>query len=426
MTHRRLFLLLTIPVLAMACGGGKTTGSSASPGGGDSGVVDTGTATTDTGMVTTTDGSTSGVVNSTPMVVNSGPAGTGSINVPFISVTLCVPGTSNCQTIPYVSVDTGSTGLRILSSVLSPSLTLPQANATTGSPLAECYTFDDGYTWGSVRTADVKIAGEVAAKIPIHIIGDPAFSSVPAGCSSTGMAEDTLATFGSNGLIGINQIVADCGSFCSMAPAQEGAYYSCSGSTCTAVTVADANQLSNPIALFASDDKNGSVLQFPTVAAGGAASLAGALVFGIGTAANNALGSAQVLTVDGEGNFTTVYKGTTMSTSFLDSGTNTLSFNDSSIAQCTDAQGFLCPASPLSLSAQNVGRNNVMNTIMFGVESADTLFGNGSDAVFDDLATTGIDNNTFDWGLPFFVGRNVFVALQGASTPGGDGPYFAY
>ena len=33
----------------------------------------------------------------------------------------------------------------------------------------------------------------------------------------------------------------------------------------------------------------------------------------------------------------------------------------------------------------------------------------------------------FDWGLPFFFGRNVFVAIQGQSTrPGGTAPYWAY
>ncbi|MEO5671342.1 MAG: DUF3443 family protein, partial [Ramlibacter sp.] len=36
------------------------------------------------------------------------------------------------------------------------------------------------------------------------------------------------------------------------------------------------------------------------------------------------------------------------------------------------------------------------------------------------------EDNTFDWGLPFFFGRNVFVAFTGASTPRGIGPYWAY
>jgi Protein of unknown function (DUF3443) len=417
MAVRRTAWLVAIPVLAFGCSGGS--GGKETP---DSGpLVD--------GGGTTPEGSSPPVVdNVAPMVVNAGPPGTLSVDVPFVSITICVPGTTQCQTIDYVSVDTGSQGLRIISSVLSKSIALPQAKATTGSALAECYTFDDGYTWGSVRLADVKIAGEVATKIPIQIIGDPDFTSVPGDCSSTGPSEDTVADFGGNGIIGINQIVADCGDCCSdPGNIETGAYYSCSGSNCTAVAVADDDQVSNPIAFFGADN-NGVVMQFPAVAAAGATMLSGSLIFGIGTAKNNDLGSAKVLTVDDNGNFSTIYKGKTLDTSFLDSGTSLLSFNDSSIPQCSGSElnGYYCPASPLSLTAQNVGRNGVTSTVTFSVESTATLFGNCSYDVFDDLAGTGLDNTSFDWGFPFFIGRAVYVALQGATTPGGKGPYFAY
>jgi hypothetical protein len=366
--------------------------------------------------------------NVAPMIVNAGPPGSGSTDVPFVSVTLCVPGTTTCQTIDYVSVDTGSSGLRILASALSGGLALPQAIATTGDSLTECYTFDDGYVWGSVRLADLKIGGEVAAKLPIQLISDPGFPAVPGDCSSTGPSEGTLESFGANGIIGINQMVPDCGDYCSdPTNVQTGAYYSCTGSTCAAVAVAVADQVPNPIAEFGADN-NGAILQFPTVAAAGAPTLTGSLVFGIGTAANNGLGAATVLTVDDYGNFTTLYKGNTFSTSFFDSGTSALSFNDSSILACSAPylSGFYCPTSSLGLTAQNVGRNSVMSTVSFTVESAATLFANASYTAFDDIALEGVDNDTFDWGFPFFIGRNVYVALDGADTPGGKGPYFAY
>jgi hypothetical protein len=361
-----------------------------------------------------------------PVIVNAGPMGTDSVDVPFISVTLCVPGTTNCQTIDSVIVDTGSTGMRVMSSVLSSSLTLPQAMATTGDALAECYTFDDGYTWGSVRMVDIKIGSEVAANVPIHVIGDPAFTTVPSDCSSAGPSEDTVADFGGNGIIGINQIVADCGDDCAnTSNPLTGAYYSCSGATCTAVAVADANQVSNPIASFATDN-NGAVMQLPDVAASGAVTLSGALIFGIGTQSNNGLGSATVQTVDQDGNFTTIFNGQTLDTSYIDSGTNSLSFNDTTITQCTgQLSGWYCPASTSSLTAQNKGLNGVSTMVSFNVANAQTLFNNASYTAFDDLAGTG-DNSSFDWGLPFFMGRSVFVALDGASTPGGAGPYFAY
>jgi hypothetical protein len=38
----------------------------------------------------------------------------------------------------------------------------------------------------------------------------------------------------------------------------------------------------------------------------------------------------------------------------------------------------------------------------------------------------GPNSGTFDWGLPFFFGRNVFTAIESQNTPGGVGPYWAY
>jgi hypothetical protein len=439
MKLQRFSLLALVPIVAIGCSGSNgDTGSKQTGPGVDGGTMadagqegaapgmDSGTVQEDTGTTTGTDGSTPSGSNVAPVIVDQGPAAAGgSVDVPFISVTLCIPSTSTCQTIDHVSVDTGSSGMRVMSSVLS-SLALPQVNATTGNALVECMQFGDGFTWGSVRMADLKIAGEVAAKIPIQIIGDPAFATVPTDCSSSGPSEDTVPTFGSNGLIGINQIIPDCGDYCAGSPAQPGGYYSCTGGTCTAVAVANAAQVSNPIAFFA-QDSNGAVLQFPSVPSTGAATLAGSLIFGIGTASNNGLGSAKVLTVDVNGNFTTTFNGATFNTSYIDSGTNTLSFNDSSIPQCTDpaASGFDCPTSTVSLMAQNTGINSVSATVSFSVANSDTLFGS-NDAAFDDLATPGVDANTFAWGFPFFIGRSVYVALDGAMTPGGAGPYVAY
>jgi hypothetical protein len=378
------------------------------------------------GGSTTSDGGTAAGDNVAPLIVDDGPTGGGgSVNVPFVTVTLCVPGTTQCQTIDHVTVDSGSSGMRVVASVLT--LALPQVDATTGDSLVECLQFDDGYTWGSVRTADVKISGETAAHIPIQLIGDPAFTSVPSDCSSSGPSENTVMTFGSNGLIGINQIVPDCGEPCTTSPALTGQYYSCAGTACSAVPVAAPDQISNPIAFFAGQDTNGAVMQFPGVPASGAATLAGSLIFGIGTRSNNGLGTAKVQTLDDDGNFSTSFDGATFATSYVDSGTNTFSFNDGSIPPCTDASamGFDCPTSTVSLMATNSGSNSVMATVSFSVANADTLFATNNTA-FDNLATPGVDNNTFAWGFPFFIGRSVYIALDGAMTPGGAGPYVGY
>jgi len=38
----------------------------------------------------------------------------------------------------------------------------------------------------------------------------------------------------------------------------------------------------------------------------------------------------------------------------------------------------------------------------------------------------GPNPGTFDWGLPFFYGLNVYTAIEGQNTPAGTGPYVAY
>src|SRR5258708_39438855 len=103
--------------------------------------------------------------NVAPIVVNAGPANNYA-NGAFTSVTLCVPGTSTCQTIDGVLVDTGSSGLRILSSALT--VALPQQKASDGNPVAECLTFLGSFTWGPVQTPDVQIVGEKASAAPIE------------------------------------------------------------------------------------------------------------------------------------------------------------------------------------------------------------------------------------------------------------------
>ena len=86
--------------------------------------------------------------------------------------------------------------------------------ASAGGSLLECTQFVDGYSWGPVALADVKIAGESAGSVPVQVIGDPGFTTVPTNCSGTGKAEDTVAAFGANGLLGVGVFAQDCGAGC--------------------------------------------------------------------------------------------------------------------------------------------------------------------------------------------------------------------
>ena len=35
-------------------------------------------------------------------------------------------------------------------------------------------------------------------------------------------------------------------------------------------------------------------------------------------------------------------------------------------------------------------------------------------------------DQAFDWGLPFHYGKSVFVVIEGKTTSGGTGPFFAF
>ncbi|HEX8738842.1 MAG TPA: DUF3443 domain-containing protein [Casimicrobiaceae bacterium] len=364
--------------------------------------------------------------NVAPITIDGGPAQ--FPDLAFVSVTVCVPGsTTACQTIDHVQVDTGSEGLRILASALPPTLALPQQADSAGNAVAECAQFVDGYSWGSLRTADVRIAGEAAPRLAVQVIGDAAFPNVPDTCSSSGPPENTVASFGANGLLGVGPFAQDCGSACAQA-ALPGMYYTCASAACTPLQIAVAQQLQNPVTLFATDN-NGVVIELPSVAAGGAATASGSLIFGIGTQADNALGNATVLTTNPTtGNIVTTYNGHAYTNSYLDAGTNFVAFGTAAYPVCTGiANGFYCPATTQTVSTTLQGVNLATGAVNFSFGNADALMGaNPSFYAFDDIAGPGGDDTTFAWGLPFYFGRSVYMAIEGRSTPGGTGPYVAF
>jgi hypothetical protein len=381
-------------------------------------------------------GSGSGASTPTPSgpnvaaaTVDAGPTNS-STNTLFVSVTVCVPGsTTSCQTIDNIEVDTGSYGLRILSPVLT--VALPVQTLSSGASLVECTNFVQGYSWGPVVSADVQIAGETASSLPVQVIGDPNFSTVPDDCSGLGMAVNTVAEFGANGILGVGPFIQDCGAACAN-EAVPTSYYACT-TECTATAVALSAQVQNPVNSFTTDN-NGVILQLPTVAATGAATASGYLIFGIDTESNNASnasGTETVLTVDDQDFLSVTFAGQTLSQSFIDSGTNGIYFNDSSLPACTESglTDFYCPASTTSFSAMLTGANGVTASAQFSVANTESLF-SGSSTTFTAFANLGGSypgtTSTFDFGLPFYFGRRVATAIEGYTTKVGTGPYFAF
>jgi hypothetical protein len=366
--------------------------------------------------------------NVMPVSVNGALCSANSyINKPCVSVTICNPGTSICQTVTDILLDTGSFGLRIFKSAIS-GLNLRPVTNGAGKSIAECVQFGDGSSdWGQVEIASLTLAGEPSVQVPIQVI-DSSFSNSSAYCSG---ADTDPAMAGFNGILGVGLFAQDCGSACS-ASASNGLYFACSGSSCSGSTVSLANQVTNPVALLP-EDNNGVILELPSVAVGGAASVSGSLLLGIGTLANNTPGSVTVYPADPSfAEFTTVFNGTNLIDSFIDSGSNGLYFpesNTSELPDCGSIQpdfaGWFCPGSTTSLTATLRGYQGSPSMLTnFKIGNTISLF-SGPNFVFSELGAKS-DGTSFDWGLPFFLGRNIYVGFEGKSSSLGSGTYWAY
>ncbi len=367
------------------------------------------------------------------MTVDSTLTSVSVVDVPYVTVKVCVPGTTTCTTVDHVIVDTGSTGLRILASALDSSVSgaLTSVTSSSGGQLGECAQFVSGYMWGTVKKADLYIAGEEAASLPIQLVSDSSYSTVPSACQAKGTSLGTQTSLRANGIIGLSSAKQDCGSSC-VSSTSSGYYYSCaSSSSCTGTTVALTSQVLHPVAQFSSDN-NGVVLVLPSIASSGAATATGKLYFGIGTQSNNVLGSAVPYGTSSSGLFYVSFNGSSTMYGFIDSGSNGLFFNDSSLTTCTSgtASGWFCPTSTTSLSATmtSVASSTISSsskTISFSIANAQTLFSSGY-AAYNNLGAPYGNNTYFDFGLPFFFGKSVFVAIEGSVTPVGYGPYVAF
>lgn len=348
-----------------------------------------------------------------------------NVNELCASVTICQPGTSTCQTISDVLVDIGSVGLRVFGSLLS--ITLEQSVDVQGHPLGTCAHFADASaTWGPVQVADVVLGSGPAVRVPIQVI-QPTFAGQTVPNNPCGIPVDADPTDSSfNGILGIGVFKQDCGQFC-VDDANNPLYFSCNGSSCTSTKMPLVNQLQNPVWMLPSGN-NGVVLTMPNVPVNGAPSVTGSLTLGIGTVDNNTPPAGiSVVATDDSGFLNTIYKGNMLQT-IIDSGSNGLFFPDASIPACaTPLDAFYCPSNLLPLQATLVGFdgvqfNGVQVPVPFQVANTISLV-QTNNAAFNNL---GGSFSIFDWGLPFFFGRTVFVGIEGQTSPLGTGPYFAF
>jgi hypothetical protein len=451
--HFRWTVLLGLCVLA-GCGGGGGSGGTVTSSSSSGSTSGSGSSSSSSGSSS----SSSSGGNVVTVTVNAGPpaADGGTFNIPYTSVTICQPGTSTCATINDVLVDTGSYGLRIMASALKAAglaqVDLADPN-TAGNTLAECLPFADGYTWGPLMTADVRIGGELAPGVTINIINDnDSFTPTApnnANCANSNSTSlNSVAAFAANGVLGVGVLSVDCVDTCADCASLDGGcnvgddvYYTCNTSTdaCGFTQVAQTLQVQNPVALFAVDN-NGIILSLPSIPAAGQVTASGTLTFGIGTESNNALSSAAVvITTDDIGNFTTIYNSQTLNGSFIDSGSNALYFPNGTPSKPTitlcpntqsnpDASDFYCPATPVSETALNQGQNGSTSTVPFEITNANSLNANyyATPTIGGPATPNAMLGAYFDWGLPFFYGRFVYVAIDGQVAGTATGPYYAY
>jgi Protein of unknown function (DUF3443) len=419
---RKLIAFCVITLVLTSCGGGG--GSSNINGGGGGGG-------------TTPTIAKAGPPNVEPIVIDGG-AGLNltspSVNVPFISVTVCVPGTNTCQTISHIEVDTGSVGLRILASAIT-NITLPAEGDGTAAnnPLAECLQFaDNTVSWGSVVQADVTMptSGETTAvssnstPVNIHLIGSNSAGTIPSGCQGANAVEDTVDSFGANGIIGVGPFPTDCNDGpCPINPPNAASYYSCPvGAACALFAASELQQVQDPVILFGADN-NGVIVELPALAPAGAVNpSSGVVVFGVGTRSNNALGTATQLLADPDtGVIQATLNNMNYPVSYLDSGSNASFVNNTGAPTCTD-NPFLCPATTLAETATLTGSNTSAQA-SFTIANADAIFnGNPNGTAFNNIAAPGFDQSTLDLGMPFFFGQNVYVGIESNLQD----PYYGY
>lgn len=374
-------------------------------------------------------------LNTVALTVDGGPqAATGQLNHAYVTIKVCASGTTQCANIDHVLVDTGSSGLRLVRSVLTTAgVTLSAATDAQGQTVEECMTFGGGQTWGPVALADVTVAGEVAAKLPVQIMDDTNTSaSPPATCGANGTLINDVILIGANGLFGVGVFAQDCGSACVSPTTPLAMYYGCTtAGVCTAENIALGNQVTNPVAMF-STDNNGIIVSLPNLQnANGDTTVTGELTFGIATQADNALPTTAltVLGADANGDFTATYNGgTTALPALIDSGTSTYQFDDPAIPVCATPAwvGYYCPAvAPQSLFAVNtgVGTYNATNTVNFALADPNSFVAGA--AAFIDLGG-GPGSTNFTWGMPFFYGRKVYFGIEQRVSGTYTGPFYAY
>uniref|UniRef100_E6QSZ8 DUF3443 family protein n=1 Tax=mine drainage metagenome TaxID=410659 RepID=E6QSZ8_9ZZZZ len=342
-----------------------------------------------------------------------------TVNQPYVTVRIC-DASNNCQNIDHVMVDTGSYGLRLFASAvtlnLQPETTTPSGGGS--QPVGECASFVSSYTWGPVRKATVMLNGESAASIPVQIIADSTFASVPTSCSNNaGPSISTVQDLGANGILGVGLFKHDGGS-----------YYACSGSSgtsCVSVTLAASSQVVNPVAAFSSADNNGVILSLPSVPATGQQSATGTLTFGLDTQADNALAGFSIVPADSSGYISSNFNHQAFTQTYIDSGSN-FNFLILTGGYPTDSNGNYTPPNPVSFPmslSSPVSANSASSVFYLDPQPQSFTFN-----AYPGLASNYgvVLSSQADLGASWLYGHSVAYAINGNTLVEGTAPFYGF
>ncbi|GAB5098094.1 hypothetical protein YK56LOC_38100 [Caballeronia sp. HLA56] len=165
------------------------------------------------------------------------------------------------------------------------------------------------------------------------------------------------------------------------------------------------------------------MLNVQAVPESGASATPGTLTLGIATRSNNALDVTDVIDLAPDGTFTTVWNGQSYSASYFDTGTEEYYFATppAGVHACG---AHWCAAPEAALSATLKGQTTEA-TAKFRVGDSTSLINSGKGAFRNIAIVANKDSRAFVWGMPFFIGRKVFIKLTDGSS-GSSNAYYAF
>jgi hypothetical protein len=192
-----------------------------------------------------------------------------------------------------------------------------------------------------------------------------------------------------------------------------------------------ADQVTNPVTLLPVDN-NGVIVQLPRIPLGGLPSVNGNLILGIGTSSNNVPSGVTAYSTNTVGEIVTTLNGTAYPSSIIDTGSNGLFFPPPSASQLPNCappnDTWFCPSLSAVFSAVNAATSGSPSSapISFQIGHFNNLVSSPNVAFSEIGGPLPPIAGVFDWGLPFYFGRDVYVGFEGKASTLGSGPYFAF